>query len=196
VPVPIARLGDLAGNPGRNRVLLGESSRPPDVVASMTFPLWTHGTGDAYVRHETAYDLGVADHSGAAGVEAGQVVVSHDQVRADLTPRSRLAAGSVFADGQLDQRSLRLRHPDGLTLATVHIAYGPQTAVPTRGLQTLGAEITGVVGPDERREHHVAGLEPGHVCANVLRDAEELVADAPVRLSGARTYRLSGARPC
>ena len=90
----------------------------------------------------------------------------------------------VLADGQLHQRALRLRHPHGLALAAVHAVRAPEAAVPAGGLQALGAEVAGVVRPHERRDHDVTGLQPGHLRADVLDDAEELVADAVALLGG------------
>ena len=53
-------------------------------------------------------------------------------------------------------------------------------AVAAGGLQSFGAEVAGVVGPYEWRDHDVAGLQRGHLRADVLHDAEELV--GPMRL--------------
>jgi hypothetical protein len=61
--------------------------------------------------------------------------------------------------------------------------------VPAGGLQALYAEVAGVVRPDEGRDHQVAALQAGHVRADLLDDAEELVADAaPCSVAGIDPY--------
>jgi hypothetical protein len=68
--------------------------------------------------------------------------------------------------------------------AAVDPVAGPQTAVLAGGLQALAAEVARAVGPDERRHDHVAPGEPADLGADVLDDAEELVADAVAVLDG------------
>jgi len=50
-------------------------------------------------------------------------------------------------------------------------------AVAAGRMQALGAEVAGVVGPHERRDDDVARLQRRDVAADVLDDADELVAD-------------------
>jgi len=57
-----------------------------------------------------------------------------------------------------------LRHADGLGLAadaTVVAASSPEAAVQARGVQALAAALAGAVGPDERANDELTGLEPG-----------------------------------
>ena len=82
----------------------------------------------------------------------------------------------VLADGQLDQRALGLRHPHRLALAAVDSRRAPPAAVPAGRLQALAAEVAGVVGPDERRDDQSPRLRPVTSRADVLDDADELVA--------------------
>ena len=49
----------------------------------------------------------------------------------------------------------------------------------TASLQALAVEIAGVVLPQERRDHQVTGLQPGHLRAGVLHHAEELMPKEP-----------------
>jgi hypothetical protein len=81
----------------------------------------------------------------------------------------------VLADRHLDQRALGLRYPYGLALPAVDAITTPHAAVPARSLQSLAAEVTGVVRPDERRHDDVTRLQPGHLRTQVLDNAEELV---------------------
>jgi hypothetical protein len=83
----------------------------------------------------------------------------------------------VGADGQLHQRALGLRDADGLALAAVDAVAGPQPAVPAGCLQPFPAEVTGPVGPDERREDQIAAGETLDLRADLLDDAQELVPD-------------------
>jgi hypothetical protein len=56
--------------------------------------------------------------------------------------------------------------------------------VPAGGVQILAAEVTGVVGPDERGDHQVAGLEPGHLGTDVFDDPEELMTHGAALVGG------------
>jgi hypothetical protein len=128
----------------------------------------------------------VADHRHRrALVDAGghgTVVAGAEHVRQGEQGRQQLG---ILTDGQLDQRALGLRDAYGLALAAVHAVGPPQAAVPAGGLQALAAEVAGVVRPDERRQHDVPAPQPGHLPAEVLHDAEELVPD-PLALLGGR----------
>ncbi len=55
----------------------------------------------------------------------------------------------------------------------------PTATVAAGGLQALLAEVAGVVRPHERCDHQVAALQAGDVSADVLDDADELVAHPP-----------------
>ena len=136
-------------------------------------------------QHRRQAHRAVADHrhrrARADPGGHGAVVAGAEHVRQGEQRRQQRG---VLADGQLDQRALRLRHAYGLALAAVHAVGRPQAAVPAGGLQALAAEVAGVVRPDERRDHDVAAPQPGHLGADVLDDAEELVADALALLGG------------
>ena len=136
-------------------------------------------------QHRAQPDRAVADHGhrrprvhpgGHGAVVPGREHVGQRQQRRQQR--------RVLPDRQLHQRALRLRHPHRLTLPAVHAGRTPAAAVPARGLQALPAEVAGVVRPHERRHHDVAGLEPGHLGADVLDHAEELVPDPPALLGG------------
>ena len=88
----------------------------------------------------------------------------------------------VLTNWQLRQGALRLGHPHRLALAAVDAVPGPQSAVPAGGLQALGAEVARVVRPYERGHHEIAGGDAGHLRADVLHDAEELMAHAAALL--------------
>jgi len=63
-----------------------------------------------------------------------------------------------------------------LALAAVDAVQAVTAAVAAGGVQALAAEVAGVVGPGERGDHQVTGLQPGHLRADLLDDAEELMA--------------------
>jgi hypothetical protein len=62
----------------------------------------------------------------------------------------RVSSEGSIADGQLHQRALGLRHPHRLALAAVHAVEAVAATVSAGGVQTLGAEVAGVVRPHER----------------------------------------------
>jgi hypothetical protein len=86
----------------------------------------------------------------------------------------------VHPGGQPHQRALRQRHPYRLSLAAIKV-MAPLATQPTGGLQALAAEVARDIRPDERRDHDVTGLQPGHLRAGILHHAEEFV---PIRLPG------------
>jgi hypothetical protein len=109
------------------------------------------------------------------------VVADAEHVRQGEQRRQQ---GRVLVDGQLDQGALGLWDAYGLALAAVHAVEAVAAAVPAGGLQALGAEFAGVVGPHKGGDHQVAALEAGHVGAEVLHHAQELMAHGSALLGG------------
>src|SRR5439155_1386400 len=87
--------------------------------------------------------------------------------RSSVSPRTRSTASSP-----------RLRDAHGFALSAVDVVEAVPAAMEAFALQTLLAEHTGAVGPQERRDDHVSGLDGLDVGANGLDDADELVAHA------------------
>ena len=128
-------------------------------------------------QHRAQSDRAVADdghrrsrpHPGGHGaVVAGAEHVGQRQQRRHQR--------RILRDRKLHQRALRLRNAHGFALAGVDAPGAPATTVPAGRLQALSAEVAGVVGPDERGDHQIAALEAGDLGADVLDDADELVA--------------------
>jgi hypothetical protein len=94
----------------------------------------------------------------------------------------------VFAVRQDDERSVRLRDTHRLALAAVDSVLTVPASVQARGVQPLAAEHAGAIRPQERRDDKVAGLHGAYFGADVLDDADELVAHAAASL--ARLHRL------
>ena len=90
----------------------------------------------------------------------------------------------VRGDRKLDQGALGQRHPNRLALTGVHPGVAPAAAVAAGDLEPVRAEVAGVVRPHERRDDQVAGSEAGHLRADLLDDADELVAHAAALLAG------------
>ena len=82
----------------------------------------------------------------------------------------------VLADRQHDERAVGERDAHRLALAAVDAVAAPEAAVEARGLQSLLAEVAGAVGVGERRDDDVARLHGADVGADLLDDADELVA--------------------
>ena len=103
-------------------------------------------------------DRAVADdgHGGPRGDAGGDGAVVAGREDVGQGQQRRQQRG-VLADGQLDQGALGLRDADRFALAAVDAVAAPVAAVPAGGLQALAAEVAGVVRPDERRDHEVAG---------------------------------------
>jgi len=97
----------------------------------------------------------------------------------------------VGADRKRDQRSVSLPDPDRLALAAIERRAAPPSAVQTRRLQALLAELTGTIGPGEGRDDLVALLYRSHRGADRLNDSDEFVTHAVPGL--ARRHR--GVRP-
>ena len=102
------------------------------------------------------------------GVVAGAVDVGEGEQRG--------VERRVDAGGHLHEGAVGLRHAHRLGLAAADPVAGPEPAVTARGLQALAAEVAGAVRPGERGDHEVAGRERRHVRADLLDDADELVA--------------------
>lgn len=81
----------------------------------------------------------------------------------------------VLPDRQLDQSALRLRHAHGLALTAVHAVHPPLAAVAAGGVQALTAEVARAVGPHEGGDDQVTAAQTGHLRADLLDHAEELV---------------------
>ena len=105
----------------------------------------------------------------------GRVVACSHHVREREQRRHQRVVG---ADRQHDERPVRLRHADGFALSAVDVVETVPAAMEAFALQTLLAEHTGAVGPQERRDDDVSGLDSLDVGANGLDDADELVAHA------------------
>jgi hypothetical protein len=129
--------------------------------------------------HAAEPDGAVADdRDGPAGTDLGgerRVVARRHHVGEREQRRHQRV---VLADGQDDERALRLRHPDRLALAAVDSVIAVPAAVEARGVQSLPAEDAGAVGVEERRDDDVAGLDRADVGADGLDDADELVSHA------------------
>ncbi len=94
----------------------------------------------------------------------------------------------VRRDREFHQRALGQRHPHSLALARVQAWCAPAATVAARCVQTLSAEVTRVVRPDERSNDQIAGSETADVRSDLFDDADELVAHAAALL-------LEGHRP-
>lgn len=84
---------------------------------------------------------------------------------------------------ELDQGAVGVGDADGLALAAVRLRAvradrAPEAALGAGGGEALGAVGAGAVGPDERGDGQIADGEAVHPGADLLDDAEELVADA------------------
>ena len=126
------------------------------------------------------------------GEEADRAVADHGDVvpRCDATHQRRVVAGAVDvgegeqrrvqrrvdAGGHLDERAVGQRHAHRLGLAAADAVACPEAAVPARGLQALAAEVAGAVRPGERCDDEVAGRQGRDLGADLLDDADELVA--------------------
>src|SRR6185312_12105022 len=84
----------------------------------------------------------------------------------------------------LDQCALGQRHSHGLALSGVHAGRTPSAPVTAGDLQPGRAEVTGVVRPDEWRHDQVTSGEAGNLGADLLDDADELVAHPAALLVG------------
>ena len=105
----------------------------------------------------------------------GRVVARRHHVREREQRRHQRVVG---ADRQHDERPVRLRDAHRLALSAVDAVAAVPAAVEAGALQPLPAEHAGAVGPDERRDDEVAGLDCAHLGADGLDDADELVAHA------------------
>ena len=136
-------------------------------------------------QHAAQSDGAVADDGhGVAGLHPGgdrAVVAGAEHVG---QRQQRRHERRVRGDRQLDQRALGQRHPHRLALAGVHAGRAPSAAVAAGDLQARRAEVAGVVRPHERRHHQVAGSEAGDLRADLLDDADELVAHPAALLVG------------
>ena len=106
-----------------------------------------------------------------AGLHGG-VVAGAEHVR---QRQQRRHERGVFGDGQLHQRPVGQGDAHGLALSSVHARVSPLAPVAAGDMEALGAEIAGVVRPYERCHHDIAALEAGHLRADLLDDADELV---------------------
>ena len=93
-------------------------------------------------------------------------------------------SASSLADRQDDERSVRLGDAHRLALSAVDAVHAVPASVEAGGVQPLPAEDAGAVGPDERRDDEVAGLDRADVGADGLDDADELVPHAASGLAG------------
>jgi DNA-binding transcriptional LysR family regulator len=84
----------------------------------------------------------------------------------------------IRPDGQRDQGSVRLRDAHGFALPTVQLRTTPPPAVETGRLESLLAELTGTVRPEEWRDHEIASLHRSHPRADVFDDSSEFVTHA------------------
>ena len=103
----------------------------------------------------TATVLSGRDARGERGVVAGAHHVGEREERR----HQRV----VLADRERDERAVGLRDAHRLALAAVDVVAAPAAAVQAGGLQTLLAEDAGAVGPGERRDDDVAGLDGADV---------------------------------
>ena len=142
--------------------------------------------------HAAEADRAVADdRRGLAGADPGAATAAWWPVAHHVGERQqRRHQRVVRADRQDDERAVRLRDAHRLALAAVELGPAPAAAVEARGVQPLPAEDAGAVGPGERRDDEVAGLDGADLGADVLDDADELVAHAAAGL--ARLHRLVG----
>ncbi len=131
-------------------------------------------------QHRQQADRAVPDdrHRGARvhvgplrGVVAGAIDISQGQ--------QGWQQRGVLTGRQLDQGAGRLRHPDrfGLGLAE-------EPAIGAGGLHALAAELAGVVLVGEGGHDQVAALETGHLRAEFLDGAHELMAHGGAMLGG------------
>jgi hypothetical protein len=97
----------------------------------------------------------------------------------------------VLAHRQRVQRPVRQRHPHGLGLRCARAVAVEEPAVHTGGVKPLAAEGAGAVGERERHHDQVARLDGTDVRADVLDDADRLMAH---RASGLGALQL-GVRP-
>ena len=105
--------------------------------------------------------------------------------RCPSRPRASGATGisaSSAPTGSDDERAVGQRDAHRLALTAVELVAAPEAAVQAGRLQALAAELAGAVGPGERRDDEVAGLDRPHVGADVLDDADELVPHAAAGL--------------
>lgn len=93
----------------------------------------------------------------------------------------------VLTHAQLEQGSVGVGDAQRLGLRAVHAAVAKEGDVHAFGLQPLVAELAGAVRGRKRHHHQVAPFERAHLRADVLDDADRLVAH---RLAGlARLHR-------
>ena len=93
-------------------------------------------------------------------------------------------SASSAADRERDERAVRAAGRAPPRPGRRRAAPAPEAAVEAGGLQALSAELAGAVGPGERSDDEVALLHRPHVGADVLDDADELVAHAAAGRAG------------
>ena len=119
--------------------------------------------------------------------DGGVVPGAHDVAEGQESRGSRRRATGPVDDGE---RAVGQRDADALALAAVGeaaeaVVAAPPSAAEARGADAVAAVHARAVAHVERGDHEVAGLDVSHVGADLLDDADELVADA-VRLVGRR----------
>jgi hypothetical protein len=108
--------------------------------------------------------------------DRGGVVAGRKHVREGQQARQQLG---VLGDRRPHQRPGGLRHAGRLGLGG-----GEEPTLRARGVQALSAGLARVVGVGERRDHDVTDRQPGHVAAELLDDAHELVAHGLALVTG------------
>src|SRR6266511_5561290 len=94
----------------------------------------------------------------------------------------------VSIEGQDDERSVSLRDAHGLALSAVDVVEAVSADMEAFTLQALLAEHTGAIGPLERRNDEIAGLDGLYLPADGLDGSDEFVPHATAGL--ARLHRL------
>ena len=94
--------------------------------------------------------------------------------------------GVLVDAGDGDEGAVGERDADRLGLAAggAEVRVVPEAAVDARGLQAGAAELAGAARDGERRDDEVARLHGRDVGADLLDDADELVADRTAGLVG------------
>jgi hypothetical protein len=94
----------------------------------------------------------------------------------------------VFADRERKQRAVGEGHPHRLRLGCAGAVAVEEPAVHAGRVQALVAEGAGAIGEGKRHQHEVADLDVAHVRADVVDEADRLMAHRPPGLG-----RLQGA---
>ena len=177
----VAALADDVGRAelARERDAVGVAAQHDDLLGAEPAGGDHAAEADGAVADDR-HDLAGADPGGEGGV----VARSHHVREREQRRHQRV----VVAHRQDDERSVRLRDAHRFALAAVELSAAPAAAVEAGGLQSLPAELAGAVGPGERRDDEVARLDGADLGADVLDDADELVAHARARV--ARLHRL------